>query len=316
MDKSDETVIHKLRYWSELQPQAIALRLFSKGVSGVSCTYSEFWREILRHADSIADKVPAGERAVLLFEPGMAFIFHFFGCLLARVVAVPIYPPNIGNEQRGIDLMSRILESCGAKVVFMSPMIEKLKFFKGTWPRNIEYIVLQSSPSIHHLDKDTFNIPSLPCDKDIAFIQYTSGSTGLPKGVIIGHDNFLHQCNLCGLLCQSTAQKSILTSWLPPYHDMGLSACLSNILVLGGEVNLMSPADFLRDPLTWFDVVSATRSTHSVAPNFSFGLVSRSEPVDGICATSSPSPPPRSPFNWPPSLASSPSCEEMCLLSV
>ncbi len=240
------------------------------------------WLGVEAHACEIEKLVKPGEAIVLLFEMGLSFMVHFFACLRVKAIAVPCYPPVPGNEQKGIDAVTRVLKDSNTKVVLMSPAIEKLKRMRGRWISEVEghkvdYVTLKI-----RLYERTSPACPFPESEEMTFIQYTSGSTGDPKGVCIGHDTYQNNVALTAYWNRNSRDGSMLpadqasvTSWLPMYHDMGLSLAISSTLFCGDPCYLMSPFDFLRDPLIWLDILSETKSTHSVAPNFAYGLVVR-----------------------------------------
>ena len=252
-----------------------------------SLNYKDLWNEIQSHAIQIEKFAKSGDCVVLLFEMGLSFMVHFFACLRVGVIAVPCYPPVPGNEQKGIEILTKVLENSGAKIVLMSPNIENMKKMKGKWPVDVNSESLTYTTltiKTNKSSKSTLAGPTrpLPERKDAAFIQYTSGSTGDPKGVCIGHDSLQNNVAHSVYWIANTVRgpplplhQAVVTSWLPMYHDMGLTLVSCSGLFCGGIVNLMSPFDFLRDPLVWFDIISATATTHAVAPNFAYGLITR-----------------------------------------
>jgi acyl-CoA synthetase (AMP-forming)/AMP-acid ligase II len=209
---------------------------------------------------------------MLLFEPGIDFYVHFFACLRVGVIAIPYYPPMTANPQKGIDLISVIIASSGCGILVLSESIQMLKNWKGKWPKTatngnrlLYHTISKSILSSKTFKPLTFEFPK---PEDIAFLQFTSGSTSDPKGVIIGHSNFQYNlaANAYFSFCCSTKEELLVSnsdsftstcSWLPQYHDMGLAVIAATTVFLGSTANLMSPLDFLVDPLVWFEVMSA-----------------------------------------------------------
>jgi len=232
-------------------PDKVALTWYQKGSLVESMTYQILWQSVEATAAKVEAIAQPGERVLLLFEPGLSFIICFYACLRARVVAVPAYPPMPANPQRGIEIISKVIENACITCVITSESVQKLKFWKGKWPTVLHH----SGEMIHyyHWPKSAFRysshaasastasayLSSMSVSSDIAFLQYTSGSTGDPKGVIIGHDNF--QYNIASSVYwltidqttgthQQMKQDIVCTSWLPIYHDMGLTIGLSHPL--------------------------------------------------------------------------------------
>jgi acyl-CoA synthetase (AMP-forming)/AMP-acid ligase II len=149
-----------------------------------------------------------------------------------------------------------------------------LSKFKGKsvgWPEQIAWIVTDNeplrSPPLHE------GLPQPPLTS-IAFLQYTSGSTSEPKGVSITHANLAHNLSIITNELKASVS-TIVVSWLPQYHDMGLIGSLLGIIYCGGSGYYMSPIAFLARPVAWMEAVSQYRATHLQAPNFAFGLTAR-----------------------------------------
>jgi acyl-CoA synthetase (AMP-forming)/AMP-acid ligase II len=275
--------LDRLKRWSQDRPDVACLGFYDKGKLRSSLTYHELWKGIELYAMEIALKANRGDRAVLIIEPGMDFIVIFYACLRAGVIPVPCYTPIPGSEQRGIDVFANIATVSSSKVVILSPKLALLKRWRGNWPQSLahgplEYVVLPSVKDALSKHSTPSSLP-MPARSDVAFLQFTSGSTGSPKGVIIDHGNLASNCCYALALFQQEAAfrqtEVICTTWLPMYHDMGLVLATCGPLFFGGQVHFMSPVDFLVDPLVWFDVMSLTKSNVSMAPNFAYNLVNR-----------------------------------------
>jgi natural product biosynthesis luciferase-like monooxygenase protein len=221
-----------------------------------------------------------GDRALLLYPSGPDFLAAFLGCLYARVVAVPAYPPRNARHLSRID---RILHDADARFVLTVADLERKI---GSWlssRRDVGGWALTCTDEAL-LPSGDGRVLTTPESKEPAFLQYTSGSTGQPKGVIVTHANIMANMHVIqGAM--GLHRESIVISWLPPFHDMGLLGNLLQPLYLGGQVVLMAPAAFLQKPLRWLQVISTYRGSVTGAPNFAYDLTTRSitpSQLDGI----------------------------------
>jgi amino acid adenylation domain-containing protein len=214
-----------------------------------------------------------GERAVLLYPPGLEYIAGFCGCLYAAVVAVPAYPPDPMRLDRTLPRLRAMVKDAGATVVLTTgPILAMANFVLEQAPelRSLRWIATDALPAA---DEHAWRRPALSSDT-LAFLQYTSGSTGEPKGVMLSHGNLLHNLKL---ICHGFQIRpdDVGVLWLPPYHDMGLIGGILEPLYAGFEMALMSPVSFLRRPLRWLEAISRRRATIGGGPNFAFDLCAR-----------------------------------------
>jgi acyl-CoA synthetase (AMP-forming)/AMP-acid ligase II len=232
------------------------------------------YQELERLARAIAAQLQSfnasGQRALLLYQPGLEFIAAFFGCLYAGVIAVPVYPP------RANQLMSRLLAiATDAEATFALTTTSVLA--------NTQHWLLQNPElgQLHWLATDGINVdmaqswyePIVSSDT-LAFLQYTSGSTGTPKGVMVSHGNLLSNCADLDLGWNHTPD-SIIVTWLPTFHDMGLIYGVIEPLYKGCSCYMMPPVSFLHKPVRWLQAISIYKGTHSGAPNFAYDLCVR-----------------------------------------
>jgi amino acid adenylation domain-containing protein len=219
-----------------------------------------------RRARAIAAGLQAmhmsGERALLLYPQGLAYIEAFFGCLYAGVIAVPAYPPTRQHMQRLHGIMR---DAAPALILTTRELLSKLQNslpeHDGSW---------LATDTLN--DGDTRNWEHMPLDaNDLAFLQYTSGSTGDPKGVMVSHGNLLANQEA---IKQSFGHHELSTvvGWLPLYHDMGLIGNILQPLYIGSTAILMPPMAFLEKPLRWLQAISSYRATTSGGPNFAYDL--------------------------------------------
>ena len=203
-----------------------------------------------------------GDRALILAPPGLDYIVAFLGCQLAGVVAVPAYPPR---NTKHMDRLTAIAGDCGATAVLaVTDLAGKLaEWGAGRLPGVIAVDALPESAASAWRDPNVR-------PEDLAFLQYTSGTTGAPKGVMVGHDNLV--ANWQGWERAGFSADDVLVGWLPPYHDLGLIGCILQPLFGGFPHVSMAPASFVQEPARWLWAMSDWRATVTMAPNFAFEL--------------------------------------------
>lgn len=217
-----------------------------------------------------------GDRVMLVYPPGLEFIISFLSCLKIGIVAVPVYPPN-PSKKDSLVAFSKIVSNCGASIVLSCKSYNYIKkvssiktvFSKSDhkWP-DISWIITDTISKNFEGDLNTVSM------NDIAFLQYTSGSTSDPKGVQISHSNLSHNLSIIIQELQAT-KETVVVSWLPQYHDMGLIGSYLGILYCGGSGYYTSPLSFLQRPMMWLEMVSKYRASHVQAPNFAYTLTAR-----------------------------------------
>jgi len=244
-----------------------------------SLTYGELDRQARAIATVLQSYKAQGERALLLYPPGLDFITAFLGCLYAGVVAVPAYPPRPNQK---LTRLQAIVADAEPKVILTtSSLLDKIerRFTHDTGMEVDHWLATDNLNDELALD---WQKPAINGDT-LAFFQYTSGSTGTPKGVMVTHGNLLHNSGLIYDNFEHTAN-SVGVIWLPPYHDMGLIGGVLQPLYGGFPVVLMSPVDFLQKPLRWLQAISRYRGTTSGGPNFAYELVCQKVTVEQIAS--------------------------------
>jgi len=250
------------------------------GHSGTQCAYTFLhdgdsrssviaYGQLDRQARAIAARLQSqrlfGHRALLTFPSGLEFVAAFWGCLYAGVIAVPV---PVMRMHRSLQRFESILADSGADIVLTtSETLSRLEPAIQTHPslEGLQWIATD------HIDEEMANewtAPILSGDT-LAFLQYTSGSTAMPKGVMVSHRNLLHNLSAIQRAFRHTSQ-SIGVSWLPFHHDMGLIGGLLQPLYAGFPCYLMSPTAFVKNPLRWLQMISRYRATTSGGPNFAY----------------------------------------------
>ena len=229
------------------------------------------YAELDRGARVIAAKLQgfglAGKRAVLLYQPGLDYILALFGCFYAGMVAVPVYAPRMNGSYERV--RQTVLNARAAALLSTESILEGLN--RAEWSAlgagNPEWI---STDSLSPLLAERWEVPESSSDS-LAVLQYTSGSTGIPKGVMLQQRHLM----LNSVMIQRATgsdEHSVAVIWLPPYHDMGLIGGILQPVFSGFPVHLLSPYTFLQRPLRWLDTITRYRGTISSAPNFAYSL--------------------------------------------
>ena len=269
---SAASLISVSQKWAEERARKRAFTFLGDDERERSLTFAELDRDARRIAGLLQDKLSVGDRALLLFPPGLEFIQAFMGCIYAGVLPVPTcYPKPNGRMPRltsiGADANGAAILSTGGSLQLLERHAEALKFAETT---------LIPVDAIEDKWADDWQEPEIGRD-DIAFLQYTSGSTSEPKGVMVSHGNLLQNLESIrrGFHIETDAEggaESRSVFWLPAYHDMGLIGGILTPLFVGGYSYLMSPRLFLQRPLRWLSAIDRERATISGAPNFAFDL--------------------------------------------
>jgi acyl-CoA synthetase (AMP-forming)/AMP-acid ligase II len=258
---------------AEREPERIGFEFLEDGEERVArLGYAALDRRARAIAALLAGCGAAGQPVLLLYPPGLEYIAAFFGCLYAGAIAVPAYPPDPERLARTLPRLNAIVEDAGARFALTtSPILSLVGALAGA--PGLAGLSWLASDGIDLDMADEWTRPAIRPD-DVAFLQYTSGSTGLPRGVVIGHDNLLHNSREIERRFEHDRDSRGLI-WLPPYHDMGLIGGILQPLYTGFCVTLMSPVDFLKRPLRWLRAVSRARATISGGPNFAYDLCVR-----------------------------------------
>jgi 1-acyl-sn-glycerol-3-phosphate acyltransferase len=265
---SARTLIDVLRWHAETDPGRVhvVLRLDDEGEQRI--TYGALWARAVDVAAGLrARGVAQGESVALMLRTEPGFFQAFFGVLLAGAVPVPIYPPTrAGRLEEYAARQVKILDNAQARLLVTFPEVERVAGLLRARVRSLTGVTtldrLAAGPAIP---------PPGVGPEDPALIQYTSGSTGDPKGVVLSHANLLANIRSLGQAL-GVGPDDVCVSWLPLYHDMGLIGMWLGSLYHGVPVVILPPLAFLARPARWLRAISAHRATISAAPNFSFDL--------------------------------------------
>ncbi|MEE4255703.1 MAG: AMP-binding protein [Bacteroidales bacterium] len=261
-----ETMVELLLKHAENIPEKVVYTLLEDGINEkASITYAEMVRKAKAIAASLLKGGKKGDRVLLLFPTGINFITAFYGCFFAGMIAVPTYPPkrNKANER----FRSIVSDSKPTFIITTDDIrsdLEKYNMLDGLHPIDEILIYDEIAPEIATEWKD----PGIKAD-DLALLQYTSGSTGTPNGVMVDHANIIHNSEF---IKQSFGfdDQSVGVNWLPNFHDMGLIGCLIQAAYLGGSNVIIPPLAFMKSPANWFRAITKYRATTGGGPNFAY----------------------------------------------
>lgn len=271
------TIVHRLLQLSQERTEKIAYTFLLDGeTQEASITYGELDRQARLIAARLQSAGANHQRVLLLYPPGLDYISAFLGCLYAGAVAVPTYPPDVTRLDRSLPRFISIIKDADAKFVLTtSPILSMSQFLVLQNPelQELEWIgsdTIAQEPGII----DEWKNPDIRPD-NLAFLQYTSGSTAEPKGVMLTHGNLIHQLEQIDQAFSLNHQRDSAVIWLPFYHDMGLIGGILGSLYHLGSTILMSPLDFLQRPFRWLSAISRSKATISGGPNFAYDLCVR-----------------------------------------
>lgn len=239
------------------------------------------FRQLRETATALAARLIAsaqpGDRAILVFPPGIEFMVAFFGCLMAGIIAVPMMMPRRNSAR---DSSAAILANCTPALALTTSTFALRGDLQARFAQeNIRWIEVDLTEAAGA----TVDLQE-PAPDDIAFLQYTSGSTSEPKGVMVSHANLLANLEMIRIALGNTRQ-STHVNWVPLYHDMGLILNTLQALYVGATCVLMAPNAFMQRPLGWLRAISHYRAEVACGPNFGFDLCVnryRTDQMDGV----------------------------------
>ncbi len=272
------TLVELLRRRADEQPELAGYSFQLDAAAGndaeeARLTYAELDRRARGLGAALQRLGAPGERALLLYPPGLDYVAAFFGCLYAGMAAVPAYPPR---PNRPSPRVRSIIENAAPRVILTTAALRPKLESVLQVPAGTEWLVTDDPerPAAGAAElaalADTWRDPGVE-PAALAFLQYTSGSTAAPKGVMLSHANLLHNLELIRACFAQTARERTVI-WLPPYHDMGLIGGILEPLFAGYPVTLLSPLAFLQQPVRWLRAITRTRATTSGGPNFAYEL--------------------------------------------
>ncbi|HVG58805.1 MAG TPA: amino acid adenylation domain-containing protein, partial [Hyalangium sp.] len=268
------TLIHLLRTRATETPDRRAYTFLGDlGSEETHLTYSELDQKARAIGASLRQLSAEGERAVLLYPPGADFIVGLFGSLYAGLIAVPAYPPDPSRLARTLPRLRAIIQDSQATVVLTTSFIAGMAEFLQEQAPDLKELKWVATDAVEPGLAESWKQPAVD-SSTLTVLQYTSGSTGVPKGVMLSHGNLLHNLALANKYFRFR-EESVAVSWLPAYHDMGLIGMILVPMFSGCLAVLMSPLDFLKQPLLWLEAITRFKGTHAGGPNFGFDLCAK-----------------------------------------
>lgn len=279
LNASFNTLIDVLSLRAAEQPGQMAYTVLMENGETCQITYSELEAKTRILAGILRARGATGQRVLLLQPPGLEFMVAFFACLYAGAVAVPAYPPrhHRAHADHNLTRLRAIITDAEPLFAITTPAV------LSRIDQLSEYV-----PEFGHIHWLTNDAESIGAEETawrkpevsgntLAFLQYTSGSTSIPKGVMVSHGNLLRNMEDLDRGWEHD-EHSVMVTWLPTFHDMGLIYGVLVPLYKGFPCYILAPQSFLQQPLRWLQAISRYRGTHSAAPNFAYDLCVRKIP--------------------------------------
>lgn len=271
MTRQLTSLIELARANADRLQEAIAFTLLLDGDrQEAHLTYRELDLQARAIAGRLQSELRPGERAILIFPTSLAFISTFLGCLYAGVIAVPVVEPV---KERHLQRIKNIAEDAGARTVLTSAeLLPRFDKWAAQYPE-LKALRWLATDSLEPAWADRWTLPDLT-PESLAFLQYTSGSTGTPRGVMVTHGNLAANCEML-IQALGVTGGTVMVGWLPLFHDMGLISQVLLTAYVGSRAVLMSPVAFLQRPLRWLRAISKYGGYVSPAPDFAYALAAR-----------------------------------------
>ncbi|MCB5294959.1 MAG: AMP-binding protein [Candidatus Cloacimonetes bacterium] len=275
---TEDTYLHTLpeilSHRAKETPDEVAYTFLPEGEAAeISITYASLDRAAIALAAQLRLIADRGERALMFFPPGLEFIKALFGCFYAGIIAVPAYPPR---KNRSLERIKVLVEDAGCTLVLSTAAITHSARISFAGMDALKQLPWINVDEVH--ETETGANLELPAPQDVALLQYTSGSTGAPKGVMVTHQNFMRNAE-SWKNCFRLTRQSIAVTWLPCFHDLGLNDGILVPMYVGYRLIVMPPVAFLQQPVRWLKAITIYSATHTGGPNFAFDHC-----VDGITA--------------------------------
>lgn len=260
---TDLTILDRLRFHAQATPDRMAYRFLHDSGRSDTLTFGQLDVRARVLAACLRGHASPGDRALLLYPPGLEFVEAFLACLAAGVVAVPAYPPR---RNRKSERLRAIADDARPRLVLTTR--QTLPVVEASELGALDGLACLATDELRAADGQGDRAEAVAPDQ-VAFLQYTSGSTGTPRGVVVTHANVMANEAAIQAAFRQT-QADVVVSWLPTFHDMGLIGTVLQPLYVGYSAVFMPPATFLREPVRWLRAISEFRGTTAGAPNFAY----------------------------------------------
>jgi acyl-CoA synthetase (AMP-forming)/AMP-acid ligase II len=268
------SLIDALKHRAATQPDKVAYTFLEDGeIESGALTFSQLDLKARAIAARLQQVGSKGDRALLIYMPGLDYIPAFFGCLYAGILAVPVYPPDPTRLKYTVPKLKNIASDAGVSIILTTQLLLEMGQNALAQSNDFPKVTWIGTDSIGTELAASWDEPEID-PEDIAFLQYTSGSTSAPKGVMVTHANLVYNLEDIYNIGRH-GSGSIIVSWLPTFHDMGLIFGILSTVYMSLPCFLMSPLAFLQRPFRWLKAIAKYKGTHTAAPNFAYDLCVR-----------------------------------------
>ena len=259
------TMVEALRWHAKTSPERAAFRFLPVASESVDLSYAELDRSAARIALILNARVQRGDRVLMFYPPGLEFVTAFFGALYAGAIAVPLVPPRRAGSTQ---IIAALIKNAEPKLMMTSShLAPRIRSILSELGSPLEVVVTDTLAD----EGGEAGEIVIPSSDDVCVLQYTSGSTGTPRGVTVTHGNAARNAWLLGRQTELDEQ-SVWVSWVPHFHDLGLFGGICTPLHKGITSILMPPAAFVARPVRWLEAITRYGGTTSIAPNFAYDL--------------------------------------------
>jgi acyl transferase domain-containing protein/acyl-CoA synthetase (AMP-forming)/AMP-acid ligase II/acyl carrier protein/short-subunit dehydrogenase len=263
------TLVDLIRLRAGDEGDAVAFRYLADGGKSVQLTYAELYRRARALAVALADRGVRGEPVLLLAGPGLDFVSAFAGCIFAGALAVPAPALEASRAKRTLPRLASITQDARPALVLCTSELEAALDRVGAGAAGLATVPRLVVDRLGEIDPTRWREPRADAGT-VAYLQYTSGSTSEPKGVMVTHGSLLSNVAYPNRIHETYTPETVTVSWMPHFHDYGLVEGIVQPLYNGTPSVLLSPMSFLRRPLLWLQAITRYRGTHSGGPTFAY----------------------------------------------